>query len=792
MKKFKKISYVFSVTLTLAIVLGSFNLPVLAYEKDDINFEQTRTKVKSSSTTLNKVSTSVLPIAKKQTSGLEKSQQTEVERKDYVEGEILVKYKNNQINLQTISGRATALNFADSKSLEKTEDLIKSNISVLRIKDAKTVEQKIAELKNDPNVEYAEPNYIRPWASIIPNDTNFSSQWGLNNTTITTADVSAPEAWNITSGSNSVIVGILDSGIAYNHPDLKNNMWDGSIGCKDENNITISCPNHGWDFVTPDNDPNDDENHGTHVAGIIGAEGNNSKGISGVNWNVKLMALKVGDFRGAISGDVVKAIDFAINNNVKIINASFSGANSSQSEIDAINRFKTAGGIFIVAAGNESVNNENVHSYPSDYNLDNIISVAATDQNDALANFSNYSATYVDVGAPGVNILSTVAGTNLLNETFEGITPPAVPSGWVKGGTNNKWATYGFDFGNVLYGDLANPYDNNANTTVTSPTYNLSGNISGATIDFDTRCDTEYVITNDWYDYIALEVSNDGVNFTEQLRWDEALLDILNGDSSDIGGAFHSFEKIIPSQYLSSNFKFRFRWITDSSVNNFDGCRIDDIKITRYSDGSDEKYDYMNGTSMATPHVAGLAALLRGYNPSLTLMQVKNVILTTGDSLASLSGKTVSGKRINMQSALQSVNPAKAITAFDFTTPVATGVINETDHIISITIPSGTDVTLLTPTVVITGASVSPLSGVAQDFSSPVTYTVTAADSSTQAYVVTVNAVSPACQTVADTSGDGNINNAEILSYIGQWKVGNVLNPLILQAINFWKAGVGC
>ncbi len=680
-----------------------------------------------------------------QTAGLEKTQQKKEKKKDYVEGEILVKYKNNKINLQTAFGKAAALDFSRARSLEKKEDLMKSNISILRIKDSKTVEQKIAELKKDPNVEYVQPNFRYYPAGIGSNDTYKINLWGLDNTgqTVNTisgtnnADINAPEAWEINEGTGaSIVVAVIDSGVAYNHPDLINNMWDGS-NCKDENGVALGGCNYGYDYEDNDKTPlPTSDSHGTHVAGTIAALKNNSKGIIGVAPQAKIMALK----SSLTTAENVKAINFAKYNGAKVINASWGGVNNDLLLRDAIALFP---GLFIAGAGNGGEdqtgdNNENTHFYPSDFNLDNIISVTATDQNDGLANFSNYGAISVDVGAPGVNIYSTIPEeAAILSESFESLTPPAVPGGWLKSGTNSNWGTYALDegsfWGNVLYGDLATPYAQTANTVITSSTYNL--NTGGANIDFWTQCDTEYSTTS-WTDYMALEISSDGTNFTELLKWDESLID-FNADP--FGGVMYHFQNLsIPNQYLTNNFKFQFRWVTNSSDNNYDGCLVDDVKITKFSDGSGEKYDYYEGTSMAAPHVAGLAALIQGYNPSLSSSQVKNAILNTGDSVSSLSGKTVTGKRINAQKALQAINPAKVITSFDFTTPAAAGVINETDHTIAINVPFGTDVISLVPTIAITGASVSPASGTAQNFTIPVAYTVTAADGLTQTYTVTV------------------------------------------------------
>ncbi|OHB17730.1 MAG: hypothetical protein A2749_01680 [Parcubacteria group bacterium RIFCSPHIGHO2_01_FULL_45_26] len=775
-----------SIGLAVITITSLFTQPVFAYQTNGVNFGQvkTETTLNNSGENLNKInsvsrSADALSqdssIIKKEKAGLEVSIGKGI-GKGYVEGEILVKYRNNKINLNTVSGRTAALNFIRTKSLEKKEDLRKNNISVLRIKDAKTVEQKIAELKNDPNIEYAEPNYKRYPAVINTDDTNRGLLWGLDNTgqtvggTYTTnnpgstdKDIDGPEAWAISEATTSVsvIVAVIDSGVAYNHPDLAANMWNGT-SCKDDIGVAITggC-NHGYDYEDGDNTPLPTiSSHGTHIAGTIAAVKNNTKGIMGVAPQAKIMAIKYGN---NIASEV-RAIDFAIQNGAKVINASFTGSDFSQTEYDAINRFKTAGGIFVAAAGNETTNNESAHLYPSDYNLDNIISVAATDQNDTLATFSNYGVTSVDVSAPGTNIYSTMPQkTAVLSEGFEGLTPPAVPSGWIKSGANNNFGTYnlgGIFWGKVLYGDLAFPYANNTDTTIISSAYNL--NAGGANIDFWTKCDTEY-ITNGWADYMQLEYSADGVNFLPaidpyfggEFRWDEPTLDILNGENplnSANGSLFHYSNISIPAQYLTSNFKFRFHWVSNGSDNSYDGCLVDDVKITKFSDGSDEQYGYSDGTSMATPHVVGLAALIEGYNPILSLTQVKNAILTTGDSVASLSGKTVSGKRINAQNALQAVNPAKAITAFTIPSQIGTTTINESIHTIAVTVPFGTNVTTLVPTIVTSiWASVSPASGVAQDFTNLVTYTVTAADSSTQAYVVTVTVAPATNHTISGT-----------------------------------------
>jgi subtilisin family serine protease len=676
---------------------------------------------------------------------------------DYAEGEILIKYKKEKVQLNSSSGKNKARNFEASNSLERKETLARSNISVLRIKDGKTVKQKIADLKNDSNIEYAEPNYRRYPTAISTDDTHRALLWGLDNTgqTVDTvagtsdADMDIPEAWSINEGtSTSVIVAVIDSGVAYNHPDLFANMWDGS-SCVDENGDALGGCNYGYDYEDDDKTPlPTTSSHGTHVAGIIAAVKNNTKGIIGVAPSAEIMAIKF----GFTVAEEVKAIDFAIENGAKVINASFGGTGLSQAEYDAIDRFRAAGGLFVTSAGNAGADNETILHYPSDHDLDNIIAVAATDQNDVLASFSNYGSSSVDVGAPGVNIYSTIANEVLANQTFEAVVPNAIPSGWVKSSTSNNWGTsdIGGSRGTVLYGDYANvPYVSNASTSVTSTTTSLSG-VSSASMSFVAQCDTEYSIF--LFDYMTIQISGDGTNFTgldlggywgtSNGKFNEWYLD---SDGSSSSSASHSFSEVeIPSAFLTDNFKIRLIWTTDGTLVSDEGCFVDDLKITTVNDGADEQYDYKDGTSMAAPHVAGLAALIEGYNPTLTYSEVKSTILTTGDSIASLASTTVSGKRVNALSALQSVTPGKAIVTFNFTSPSTTGSINEGAKTASLTVPYGTNVTALVPTITLSaGATLSPLSGVAQDFSSSTVYTVTAVDGTTQGYDVTVTEASP-------------------------------------------------
>lgn len=257
-----------------------------------------------------------------------------------------------------------------------------------------------------------EPNFILN-TSNTPNDTNYNTLWGM-------AKIQAAQAWDLSTGSQEVIVAIVDTGIDYTHPDISANMWQNpneiaGNGIDDDGNGIIDDV-YGYNAINNSGNPMDDNGHGTHCAGTIGGVGNNSRGVAGVNWNIKMIGAKFlsGSGSGSLS-DAIKALDYLTNlknSGVNIIasNNSWGGGGFSSSLKSAITRAKNAGIIFVAAAGNSANNNDSSPSYPASYDVENVISVAATDSNDNLASFSNYGATSVDIAAPGVQINSTIPG----------------------------------------------------------------------------------------------------------------------------------------------------------------------------------------------------------------------------------------------------------------------------------------------------------------------------------------------------------------------------------------------
>ncbi len=281
----------------------------------------------------------------------------------------------------------------------------------------KAIRDLIDLLARDSSVEYAEPDYIVS-INLTPNDPQYSQLWGMNNSGqsggTVDADIDAPEAWNITTGSSNVIVGVIDTGMDYTHQDLVANIWTnpGEIAGdgKDNDGNGYIDDLHGINAILNNGNPMDDNGHGTHVGGTIGGAGNNGIGVVGVNWSVSIAACKFLSSSGSGStSDAVKCFNYfnnlkASGQNIVVTNNSWGGGGSSQMLKDAM-----SGTILhVAAAGNAGSNNDATAFYPANYDLPNIISVAATDRYDLMASFSNYGATTVDLAAPGVSIYSTV------------------------------------------------------------------------------------------------------------------------------------------------------------------------------------------------------------------------------------------------------------------------------------------------------------------------------------------------------------------------------------------------
>jgi serine protease len=293
------------------------------------------------------------------------------------------------------------------------------NAYTVPVADGATVAQTVNQYRALANVLYAEPDYASS-LDVTPQDPQFGdgTLWGMNNTGqsggVNDADIDAPEGWDFGHDASSVLVAVIDTGIDYTHPDLAANIWTNpgetaGDGIDNDHNGYIDDV-HGYDFFDHDNDPMDDYNpsHGTHVSGTIAGVGDNGMGVVGVAWSAQLMALKIfGSSGSTFTSNEVEAINYSIKMGAKISSNSWGGTFYSELLKDTIAAAGKAGQIFVASASNDAVNNDTAPRYPSSYNLDNIVSVAALTRSDTLASYSNYGAITTDLGAPGSSIYST-------------------------------------------------------------------------------------------------------------------------------------------------------------------------------------------------------------------------------------------------------------------------------------------------------------------------------------------------------------------------------------------------
>ncbi|MDY7015432.1 MAG: S8 family peptidase, partial [Cyanobacteriota bacterium] len=345
---------------------------------------------------------------------------------DYATGELVIKLKAGIQSDEAIGILQEEIGAVASDSVQN------SSFQLFKL-DNMSVAEAIEYYSSHDLIEYIEPNYTVS-VQDTPNDDRYDRLWGLHNTGQTggtpDADIDAPEAWDLATGSD-VIVGVVDTGVDYNHPDLTENMWrnPGEIagdGIDNDGNGYIDDV-FGYDFVNNDGDPFDDHSHGTHVAGTIAAQGNNNIGVIGVAPDAQIMALKFLNDRGSGSTfNAVRAIEYATMMGVNLTNNSWGGGGYSQALHDAIQAAGEQNQLFVAASGNHGGNNDLKSSYPSSYDLDNVIAVARTDSRDRLASSSGYGATTVDLGAPGSGIHSTTPGGKYSNKSGTSMASPHV------------------------------------------------------------------------------------------------------------------------------------------------------------------------------------------------------------------------------------------------------------------------------------------------------------------------------------------------------------------------------
>jgi subtilisin family serine protease len=528
-----------------------------------------------------------------------------VNEPQYAEGEVLVKFKPG-----TTMGAAALL--ASDLAVEGVREFrlmseLRSRPFLLLRSARRSTRELLAALRANPAVEAASPNFRRRLQR-RPNDPKFAKLWGMSK-------ISAPQAWDTNVGSPEVVVAVLDTGVDYHHEDLAANMWrnPGEIPdnhIDDDNNGFVDDV-YGYDFAADrlgnnDSDPMDIDTHGTHVAGTIGAVGNNDKGVCGISWRVRIMALK--GFRPDMSiydSDFIEAVEYAVmmkrdrGVNLVAINASFGGGGEDQLQKDAIAEAGNQGIAFACAAGNEGVDSDGTPFFPAGYDLPNIIAVAATDEKDQLASFSNFGANSVDLAAPGVGILSTVP-------TGKG------QEAWLRSGSDL------FDANPIEFSGLTAAaglnrtiHDCGRGLTAAAFPAGVSGNI--ALIERGEITFKEKTVNAQKAGAVGVVIyNNEPGNFTGTLN---------NAGS----------------------------WVPVISLSREDGLLVRALGVhTVNLTNRPANYGLADGTSMAAPHVCGALGLLAAQFPGDDLSKRISRLYSGADRLASLEGKMKTGARLNL------------------------------------------------------------------------------------------------------------------------------------------------
>lgn len=550
------------------------------------------------------------------------------------------------------------------------------SFQLVQVEPGQSTSDAIAALGADSTVAVAERDRLIGLAS-VPDDPLFGEQWGLENKgigiggfsgAVTGADISAPSAWDTTVGTASTVVADIDSGYRFDSPDLGPVAWvnPGEIAgneLDDDGNGYIDDV-HGYDFVgldaeapTEDADPTDDDlvsgGHGVHTAGTIGAAGDNGVGITGVAQDATIMALRVCGNRAGTSqsscptSSLIAAVNYAGNNGARVANLSLSGTGKSTALLNALAENPET--LFVAAAGNDTVDNDSAPRYPCSYApgetfvadaVENMICVAATDQADGLAGFSNWGAERVDLGAPGTEILSTYpAMETLREEDFEA------------GDFSEQWSATGVDGG--LQATSEAPLES----------VGMSDSPGGAPVAQSSRSSTLAHRISVPADAGACRLSGrdsvalDGGSLT--------LIVFRNGFSryqfqlpSTTGVGMHPFATVPMRELDGAEVGIRFRYTAGSSPTSSSGAWLDDLVFSCYAPlATPPEYTFLQGTSMAAPHVSGAAALLFSEHPSASVEEVSYALLSSVDPDPALAGKTTSGGRLDAARALAYMDP---------------------------------------------------------------------------------------------------------------------------------------
>jgi subtilisin family serine protease len=591
----------------------------------------------------------------------------------HVPGEVIVQFERGTGGAEREAAR-------DDAGTETAEGLGSPGLQLVEVTDDGSVERTIRELEADPAVRFAEPNFVDQ-LSAIPEDPEFPLLWGMQNTGQTVngsagvpdADIDAPEAWDIERGSATTVIAVMDSGIDTTHPDLGPNLWEntdevGGNGVDDDGNGFVDDV-RGFDFTGgEDGNPFDAVGHGTHVSGTVAGVGGNGIGVAGVSQRAQIMSLRVCGVSGCTAADQIQAINYAAANGARVLNASLGGFSNDESLARRAAIFSSQDVLHVFAAGNDGANADGAagecsdsgtdpdpcRSYPCAHaaqgtETENVICVAATTQSDARASFSNFGATSVDLGAPGTNVRSANAERQYFTDTF---TASDFATRWNPNGADTNWIRTN-EAPLTSFGITDSPAANYASGvnygTITDPI--------GVAAVAERGCfvrvirDVKLIGTNDTF---RVGLRHTGAEVGE---------DAITSASNTPPNSFASRTSEFATPVGAGNLEIRLRLLSAVDGTQADGIHVDRVDMECGETPGPHDYDFKNGTSMASPYVAGAAGLLISRNPAASTSEIRQKLLSTVDPNGGMFGVTTTGGRLNVGRAVGQMPADTSITS---------------------------------------------------------------------------------------------------------------------------------
>ncbi|HYW02521.1 MAG TPA: S8 family serine peptidase [Gammaproteobacteria bacterium] len=557
--------------------------------------------------------------------------------RDYVPGRILVRFRSG-------TGAAMQQQAVQTLGGHLGPHIAALHVTRVNLPAGTSVAQAVKAWSARPGVAHAQPDFIYRPLDTTPNDPDFGQQWGLHNPRYPGDDIHAPQAWDHVTDCSDVLVAVVDSGINYTQADLQGEMWNGGS----------SYPHHGYDFVAGDNDPqaSDGAGHGTHVAGIIGAAGNNGTDTAGVCWHARIMALRALGISGGTTSTVAQAVNFAVSHGARVINMSLGGSQYDQVLKDAIDNARSNGVLVVAAAGNDGADDDSSPTYPCAFGDDNIVCVAALDQSYGLASYSNYGAKTVDVGAPGSTIVSLWPGSPLTG--FQSWLSSSTSQGnWgvIANSCTSSSQTY------ILADPSGTWCAGGTSTSSNDYIYHDYGFASPSVLGIGLQYEALYTTEGGGTGYFNAAYKAGGGNPFDPINPGTQ----LDHETGSTGNTARAFSDDLSGCLNQSSCTLGFQMHTSSAAPSHSGAVVALEVLRSIQDSNATQTE--SGTSMATAFVSGIAAMLYAYNPHFGYRDVITAIDRGGVADPALAGNTVSGRAADAMGALAYIQAPTGIKA---------------------------------------------------------------------------------------------------------------------------------